>query len=92
MARYWGTEPCTSTDLIVRYLMDNYADAQGQPMPFSAAADIVFLEQEQIRRGIEVFRSNVEYLGDEALKNSGAKGWTFIEGSDDEYDGPLEGL
>lgn len=80
--RYLGDEPCTSPSQVVRYLTDNYTDAAG-PISEDAAQAVVDAEREQIMKGITVFRSNVYYIGDEAVKNAGV-GWTEID--EPEYD------
>ena len=82
--RYLGEETCTSVSQVVRYLTENYVDAAGVPMPRAIAADIADKGAEQIRRGIEIFRSNVEYLGDEALRNSARTGWTCLPYPEDD--------
>jgi hypothetical protein len=82
--RYTGNEPCTSTDQVVRYLTQNYTGADGQPMPRTAALAIVKAGADKIDRGINLFRSNVYYLGDEALQ--GTDGWTYIPDPDDPED------
>jgi len=82
--RYLGMEACTSENQVIRYLTENYADAEGTPMSRAIAADITSKGAAQIRKGIEIFRSNVEYLGDEALRSSGRTGWTWIPEDDDE--------
>jgi hypothetical protein len=79
--RYEGTEPCTSFSQVVRYLMENYADTEGTPMPRATALAIVEGGHEQITKGIEVFRSNVYFLGDEALKTV-PQAWVFLPEDD----------
>jgi hypothetical protein len=79
--RYTGTEPCTSPGQVVRYLTENYTGPDGQPMPKPVAAEIVAAGALAIERGITVFRSNVEYLGDEALGDT--PGWTYIPDEDE---------
>lgn len=85
--RYLGNEPCTSEDQVIRYLTENYADAEGDAMPRMVALDIVAAGRAQLTKGITVFGSNVEYLGDEALKNHGEGGWTYIPEPEDAGDG-----
>jgi len=85
--RYLGNEICTSPDQVVRYLTQNYTDAEGDAMPSMVALDLVTAGAGDIRRGIEVFRSNVEYLGDEAVKNHGGGTWTWVP---EDEDGPDE--
>jgi hypothetical protein len=85
-ARYAGTEPCTSQDQVVRYLTQNYADPEGAPMPRRVALSIVDKGAAQVRKGIEIFASNVEYLGDEALAASGVAGWSYIPDPDPDED------
>ena len=80
--RYMGDEPCTSQNQVIRYLMDNYADDEGRAMPREVARNIVEEDAEQIRKGIEIFRSNASYLGDQAMK--GTVGWAWIPEPDDE--------
>jgi hypothetical protein len=84
--RYLGIEPAATAGQVVRYLTENYADANGKPMPEETAARIVESQVGKIKDGINVFRSNVCYLGDEALKNSGEQGWTELPEPDDDYD------
>jgi len=50
-------------------------------MSETIAEQIVAASAEDIDRGIRVFRSNVEYLGDEAVKKFGpeGEGYEFIE-------------
>ena len=40
--------------------------------------------EEQIQRGITVYRSNVYYLGDEAVRDHGDGKWTEIPEPEDE--------
>jgi hypothetical protein len=84
--RYTGTEPCTSPNQVIRYLTENYAGPDGAPMPREAAQQIVTAGAADISKGITVFRSNVYYLGDEAVKNHGGGNWTEIPEPDDEAD------
>lgn len=82
--RYLGSEPCTFPGQVVDYLAQNYADAEGKPMPREVAREIADAHAEQIQRGIRVFRSNVYYLGDEAMKD--VSGWTGIPEPDEDKD------
>jgi hypothetical protein len=72
-ARYEGNEPCVNIGQVVSYLMDNYVDVSGNPMQRGAALLIVEASFDKITKGIEAFRSNVYYLGDEAIKGRGWK-------------------
>jgi hypothetical protein len=83
--RYMGMERCTSVSQVVRYLTENYTDGEGVPMPRHVALSIVETGADQIRKGMEIFGSNVEYLGDEALKD--VPGWTWIPEPDAGDDG-----
>lgn len=84
--RYLGNEPCTSKSQVVRYLTENYADADGQPMPAETAQQIADAGAEQIAKGIGVFRSNVYYLGDEAVKDHGGGKWAELPEPEDAGD------
>ena len=82
MSRYLGMETCTSPSQVVRYLTENYTDKEGSPMLRAAATEIVAAGAAQVQRGIDVFRSNVEYLGDEAIK--GDPRWVYLPDPEDE--------
>jgi hypothetical protein len=84
--RYAGAEPCISPNQVVRYLVSNYTDTDGTAMPRAVARDIVQAGSAKISRGILVYQSNVEYLGDEALQDSGREGWAYIPDPDDDMD------
>jgi hypothetical protein len=84
--RYTGMETCTSPEQVIRYLQENYTDKDNVPMPRAIAQDVTVKGAASIKTGIDVFRSNVEYLGDEALRNSGRTGWRYIPEADDEQD------
>lgn len=84
--RYTGYEPCISPDQVVRYLVSNFTDASGVAMPRAVALEIAQKGSAKISRGILVYRSNVEYLGDEALEDSGFEGWAYIPDPDDDTD------
>lgn len=86
MSRYLGDETCTSVDQVIRYLRENYVDRDGVAMPRAIAADICVKGRAQLDKGITIFRSNVEYLGDEALTNSGHQGWHYIPEPADEQE------
>jgi hypothetical protein len=86
--RYLGNEPCTSKSQVIRYITENYVTADSQPVSRSAAEILVGhpATADAIAKGITVFRSNVYYLGDEAVKNGGeyTAGWTELPEPDEE--------
>ena len=94
MNRYLGYEPATSHSQVITYLEQNYAGDDGMLMPHEIAVQIAAAGREQIAKGIQVFRSNVYYLGDEAVKNHGGGLWHELpEDDEDEYDdNDLEGV
>jgi hypothetical protein len=82
--RYTGNERCTSTRQVVDYLTQNYTGPDGQPMPRDAARAIIEAGAAKIDKGINLFGSNVYYLGDEAMQ--GVTGWDYVPDPDDDED------
>lgn len=78
MSRYLGYEPCTSKEQVIRYLTENYVDKDGDAMPRMVALDLITAGEAQVTKGIEVFSSNVYYLGDEAVRDHGEGHWTEL--------------
>ena len=70
MSRYMGNETAISPLQVIKYLQENYVDPEGDPMTESVAREIAEQSADEITRGITVFKSNVEYLGDEAIKKA----------------------
>lgn len=86
MTRYLGVEPCTNRSQVIEYLEGNYIGDDGKPMPHETAREIVFFAREQIAKGIQIFRSNVCYLGDEAVQNYGGNAWHQLPEPDGDGD------
>lgn len=87
MKRYLGAEDCRSPKQVVDYLVQNYVDRNGDPMPAQTAQSLVEADAARIADGISVFRSYVRYLGDQALAASGDTSWTELpEPEDEDYD------
>lgn len=84
--RYLGDEPATSHTQVIAYLEQNYADSHGEPMPHDVAVQLAAQGREQIAKGIQVFRSNVYYLGDEAVRDYGGGVWYELPDEEGDYD------
>jgi hypothetical protein len=84
MERYLGDERITGRAQVVRYLTANYTHADGAPVSELLAGDACdgTAAKVEIEKAVNVFGSNVYYVGDQIARR---EGWTEIpEEPDDE--------
>ena len=75
VSRYLGNETITNFYQAVQYLMDNYVKADGTVVTEPEALAACDTHHDKIAKGINPFRSNVYYVGDEIGR---AMGWTEL--------------
>lgn len=84
--RYMGNETITSRSQLIRYLQDNYIDGAGNNVTETTATKLVAnADEEKIDKAITVYRSNVEYVGDEIIKDADAP-FTWVEAEEEDYE------
>lgn len=84
--RYMGGEQITSRSQLIRYLQENYVDAAGNAVTEATAIKLVAdSDQDKIDKATNVFRSHVDYVGDEIMKDSKAP-FTWLEADEEDYE------
>lgn len=81
--RYYGSEPITSQSQVIRYLTENYVDEADDPVTEAMAMEGILENQKMVTDAINVFKSNVYYVGDQIGE---AKGWIELEQEEDDED------
>jgi hypothetical protein len=84
--RYMGNEECTSPNQVVRYLTENFqSNEDGTLMPEDVARGLVQGASEEIMRAITVFRSHVDYVGDDVVNKAKAP-YNWIDADEEDYE------
>jgi hypothetical protein len=81
--RYYGRETITSRSQVIRYLIENYVDSDQNPISEEAAMAACLEHKKEIDDGINPFRSNVHYVGDQI---GSAMGWIELEEDEEDED------